>query len=377
MTAAIEAADRARQRPAAAMGGARRRSRGAAVVGADRRGRGAVAGQRGRIRALLRQLTEARWCAAGGEPIRACASWARSRRAFPRADRMIISGSRGVWPRGLGIDTFLSRPMRDKSACRRRSGASACRRTNSRRPPAPCGVLLTPNGAAVSRRSSAVVWRLETLLGGAARACRARGDLDSWLRRSTPPIRRRRRRCARRNVRIRNRGRGAAAQDVGDARGGVVRDPYATYARYVLDWRPCRARTTGRFAAARAPHPRGAGAFRRGLADMPPSGPRRCSPTSISRSCAAGGCPSRRWRARSPWRATQGLGLRVRVGAARGRGADPDRAAGELRSRPARSRSCSRPRRRIELTRGGSASSTSRPAGRRRSGRWTPASRRS
>ena len=155
-----------------------------------------------------------------------------------RADRMILAGmEEGVWPRGAPIDPFLSRPMRKTLGLpppERRIGLSAHDFAQSA-----CGpeviLLHTERRGGQPSIKSRWLWRLETLVGGAGRALPGRPHILAMARAldapdaappptlmpaprpaPTPPVALRPRRLS--VTRIEE----------------WVRDPYATYARFVL-----------------------------------------------------------------------------------------------------------------------------------------------
>jgi len=155
-----------------------------------------------------------------------------------RADRMILAGmEEGVWPRGAPIDPFLSRPMRKALGLpppERRIGLSAHDFAQSAC--APEVVLLhTERRGGQPSVKSRWLWRLETLVGGAGHALPGRPDILAMARAldaadaapppalspaprpaPVPPVHLRPRRLS--VTRIEE----------------WVRDPYATYARFIL-----------------------------------------------------------------------------------------------------------------------------------------------
>ena len=155
-----------------------------------------------------------------------------------RADRMILAGmEEGVWPRGAPIDPFLSRPMRKALGLpppERRIGLSAHDFAQSACAPEVILLHTERRGGQPSVKSR-WLWRLETLVGGAGRALPARPEIRAMARAldaadaappsalkpagrpaPTPPVHLRPRRLS--VTRIEE----------------WVRDPYATYARFVL-----------------------------------------------------------------------------------------------------------------------------------------------
>lgn len=156
-----------------------------------------------------------------------------------RADRMILAGvEEGVWPRGAPIDPFLSRPMRKALGLpppERRIGLSA--HDFAQAACAPEVILLhTERRGGQPSVKSRWLWRLEALVGGAGREIPGRPDVLALARRldgadpapppslrpaprpaPTPPVELRPRRLSVTRVEE------------------WVRDPYATYARFILD----------------------------------------------------------------------------------------------------------------------------------------------
>jgi ATP-dependent helicase/nuclease subunit B len=155
-----------------------------------------------------------------------------------RADRMILAGmEEGVWPRGAPIDPFLSRPMRKTLGLpppERRIGLSAHDFAQSACAPEVILLHTERRGGQPSVKSR-WLWRLETLVGGAGRALPGRPDILAMARAldaadsapppalvpaprpaPIPPVSLRPRRLS--VTRIEE----------------WVRDPYATYARFIL-----------------------------------------------------------------------------------------------------------------------------------------------
>jgi ATP-dependent helicase/nuclease subunit B len=155
-----------------------------------------------------------------------------------RADRMILAGmEEGVWPRGAPIDPFLSRPMRTALGLpppERRIGLSAHDFAQSACAPEVILLHTERRGGQPSVKSR-WLWRLETLVGGAGKALPGRPDILAMARAldapdpapppslapakrpdPTPPVELRPRRLS--VTRIEE----------------WVRDPYATYARFIL-----------------------------------------------------------------------------------------------------------------------------------------------
>ena len=155
-----------------------------------------------------------------------------------RADRMILAGmEEGVWPRGAPIDPFLSRPMRKTLGLpppERRIGLSAHDFAQSACAPEVILLHTERRGGQPSVKSR-WLWRLETLVGGAGHTLPGRPEVLAMARAldaadpapppalmpaprpaPTPPVSLRPRRLS--VTRIEE----------------WVRDPYATYARFIL-----------------------------------------------------------------------------------------------------------------------------------------------
>ena len=153
------------------------------------------------------------------------------------ADRLILAGlEEGVWPQGAPVDPFLSRPMREEqglSSPERRIGLSAHDFAQA----AAAGeviLLTTSRRAGAPATPSRWLWRLETLARGAGVEMPGRPDLVAWARaldapeafapaprpKPSPPVAVRPRKMAVTTVER------------------WLRDPYAVYARYILDLRP-------------------------------------------------------------------------------------------------------------------------------------------
>ena len=187
-----------------------------------------------------------------------------------RADRLVLAGlEEGVWPAGrAGRPVPVAADAQAAPACRRRSGASACRPTTSPRPPARrrwcCCTSERRDGApAVASRW---LWRLQTLARGAGArpagpAGAARLGPGAWTRRSRRRRRAAHRPAARPTPPVEPRPRELPVTGIER----WVRDPYAVYARDILGLRPlerpdepveARARGTAIHARLRALRPR-------------------------------------------------------------------------------------------------------------------------
>ena len=102
-----------------------------------------------------------------------------------RADRLVLAGlEEGVWPRGAGLDPFLSRPMREAIGLpspERRIGLSA--HDFAQAACAPEVILLhAERREGAPSVKSRWLWRLETLVRGAGLTLAGRPELLDWAR---------------------------------------------------------------------------------------------------------------------------------------------------------------------------------------------------
>ncbi len=155
-----------------------------------------------------------------------------------RADRVILAGlEEGVWPRGGGSDPFLSRPMRTTLGLpspERRIGLSAHDFAQAACAPEVILLHAERRGGQPSVRSR-WLWRLETLVRGAGLTLPGRPAVEGWARAldaadpSPPP-----------SLKPASRPAPTPPVEVRPTRMSVtrveewVRDPYATYARFIL-----------------------------------------------------------------------------------------------------------------------------------------------
>lgn len=154
-----------------------------------------------------------------------------------RADRLVVAGlEEGVWPRGAPLDPFLSRPMREALGLpspERRIGLAA--HDFAQAACAPETILLhTERREGAPSVKSRWLWRLETLARGAGLAIPARPEALEWARAldaaaTYAPVER------------------PAPKPPVEARPtqlyvtrveSLTRDPYAVFARDILDLRP-------------------------------------------------------------------------------------------------------------------------------------------
>ena len=155
-----------------------------------------------------------------------------------RADRVILAGlEEGVWPRGGSADPFLSRPMRAALGLpspERRIGLSA--HDFAQAACAPEVVLLHAErrGGQPSVRSR-WLWRLETLVRGAGMDLPGRPEAEAWARAldapdpgPPPALKPAVRPAPRPPVEVRPDRMSVTRVEE------WVRDPYATYARFIL-----------------------------------------------------------------------------------------------------------------------------------------------
>lgn len=159
-----------------------------------------------------------------------------------RSDLSILAGlEEGVWPAGAGADPFLSRPMREKlglPAPERRIGLSA--HDFAQAACAPEVVLLVSQRREGSPAvASRWIWRLKTLAQGAGVAIPSRPEVVAWAQAldapivdAPAPLRTARRPAPTPPVEARPRRMGVTTVE------RWIRDPYAIYARYILDLAP-------------------------------------------------------------------------------------------------------------------------------------------
>lgn len=155
-----------------------------------------------------------------------------------RADRVILAGlEEGVWPRGGGSDPFLSRPMRTTLGLpspERRVGLSAHDFAQAACAPEVILLHAERRGGQPSVRSR-WLWRLETLVKGAGLSLPGLPQVEAWARAldrpaATPPA----------SLKPATRPSPRPPVEARPTRMSVtrieewVRDPYATYARFIL-----------------------------------------------------------------------------------------------------------------------------------------------
>ena len=159
-----------------------------------------------------------------------------------RADRLILAGlEEGVWPAGAPIDPFLSRPMRKLAGLpppERRIGLSA--HDFAQAACAPDVVLLqSERRGGAPAVASRWLWRLRTLAGGAGTALPGRPEVLDWARALDAPIE-----PAPAALRTAPRPKPTPPVELRPTELPVtaierwVRDPYAIYARRILNLRP-------------------------------------------------------------------------------------------------------------------------------------------
>jgi ATP-dependent helicase/nuclease subunit B len=159
-----------------------------------------------------------------------------------RADRLILAGlEEGVWPRGTGVDPFLSRPMRRQLGLpppERRIGLSA--HDFAQAAAAPDVVLISAQKrGGTPAVESRWLWRLRTLVEGAELTLPSRDDIlaiartmDAPLDPAPPSLRTAARPAPTPPVAVRPRKMAVTTVE------RWVRDPYGLYARYILRLRP-------------------------------------------------------------------------------------------------------------------------------------------
>ena len=155
-----------------------------------------------------------------------------------RADRVILAGlEEGVWPRGGGADPFLSRPMRSTLGLpspERRVGLSAHDFAQAACAPEVILLHAERRGGQPSVRSR-WLWRLETLVKGAGLVLPGQLQVEAWARAldrpaGSPPA----------SLKPATRPSPTPPTEARPTRMSVtrieewVRDPYATYARFIL-----------------------------------------------------------------------------------------------------------------------------------------------
>jgi ATP-dependent helicase/nuclease subunit B len=152
------------------------------------------------------------------------------------ADRLVLAGlEEGVWPQVPAADPFLSRPMRENlglSSPERRIGLSA--HDFAQAAGASDLVLVsTARRAGAPTTPSRWLWRLETLIKGAGLSMPERGELVAWARALDAPGRPHPAERPRPRPPVTARPRKLPVTAIET----WVRDPYAVYARHVLDLR--------------------------------------------------------------------------------------------------------------------------------------------
>lgn len=155
-----------------------------------------------------------------------------------RADLLVLAGlEEGVWPRPAPTDPFLSRPMRSALGLpppERRTGQAAHDFAQAACAPQVAMIHAERRGGAPAVKSR-WLWRLETLARGAGSELPGRPEVARWAAAldaplaPTPPSLRLARRPAP-TPPVEARPRELAVTRVEE----WIRDPYATYARYVL-----------------------------------------------------------------------------------------------------------------------------------------------
>ena len=159
-----------------------------------------------------------------------------------RADRVVLAGlEEGVWPRGAPVDPFLSRSMRAELGLppsERRTGLAAHDFAQAACAPEVLMIHAERRGGQPAVKSR-WLWRLETLARGGRVELPGRPDVARWARALDAPLpaapeelRPAPRPAPRPPVPARPRAMGVTRVEE------WVRNPYATYARYVLALRP-------------------------------------------------------------------------------------------------------------------------------------------
>ena len=159
-----------------------------------------------------------------------------------RADRLVLAGlEEGTWPRPAPVDPFLSRPMRAELGLpppERRTGLSAHDFAQAACAPEVVMIHAERRGSQPAVKSR-WLWRLETLARGAGVALPSRPEVAGWARAldaaipDPPP-----------ELRLAPRPEPTPPLEARPRTMGVtrveewVRNPYATYARFVLALKP-------------------------------------------------------------------------------------------------------------------------------------------
>jgi ATP-dependent helicase/nuclease subunit B len=149
------------------------------------------------------------------------------------ADRLVLAGlEEGVWPRAAPTDPFLSRPMRAELGLpppERRTGLSA--HDFAQAASAPEVILLhAERREGAPAVQSRWLWRLKTLAGGAGLPLPSRPEIGAWAAALDAPA----------GFRPADRPRPRPPLEVRPTKLSVtrietwIRDPYSTYARYIL-----------------------------------------------------------------------------------------------------------------------------------------------
>jgi ATP-dependent helicase/nuclease subunit B len=153
------------------------------------------------------------------------------------ADRLILAGlEEGVWPQIPTVDPFMSRPMREAeglSSPDRRIGLSAHDFAQAAGA-ADLILLTTARRGGAPTTPSRWVWRLKTLVQGAGLKTPGRPDLVAWARALDAPGPPAPAKRPEPRPPVAARPRALPVTQVER----WVRDPYAVYARYVLNLRP-------------------------------------------------------------------------------------------------------------------------------------------
>ena len=161
-----------------------------------------------------------------------------------RADRLVLAGlEEGVWPRTPAADPFLSRPMRERLGLpppERRIGLAAHDFAQAACAPEVCLINVERRGGQPAVKSR-WLWRLETLAKGAGVAIPSRDDALAWTRAleapvAEPPPSLQPVRPPEPKPPAATRPRALSVTQIET----LVRDPYAIYARHILDLRALR-----------------------------------------------------------------------------------------------------------------------------------------
>jgi ATP-dependent helicase/nuclease subunit B len=186
---------------------------------------------------LLERLMEGETVRAGGATHPRLRILGAIEARLVRADRLVVAGlEEGVWPKGAPLDPFLSRPMRMKLGLpppERRVGLSA--HDFAQAACAPEVILLhSERREGAPAVKSRWLWRLETLARGAGVAIPDRPEVTAWARSLDAPAEYAPARRPAPVPPVEHRPTKLFVTRVE----ALTRDPYAVWARDILNFRP-------------------------------------------------------------------------------------------------------------------------------------------